>query len=439
MEELPTALSSLYALPSPNQPLELFVGRMLVGNNLFSAEGKGRIFLSWHPKKQVVFEIVSSFNAAQTFGSKVEILLEGWASRMPGELLRLEHFFKDGMAGTKFFGCLSPLAISHTSAPPSSNHVIFHLANFEDGGSGNFITRKDGRRWAGRHQLESKDWLITLDSLKVRISEKLEKEGGYCVTHIGRLEQRNSKSFEASTARDMLEALTYYLSFCRGLWIPAFLPLGFSDTSQILWREWTSPAKASSWQSVNPSFRTTPFSPTTTFSRFLERWNSETWHEPIKRCIHWYVESSLKAGGVEGSIIITAAAFELLAWVLFFEDQQHKKFDNAHHFNKKVNAAAKLNLLLDWAGASTRLSARYAILEQFAKQRKWNNNGAEIFLGVRNSLTHSSPEHRQIRTDIPSEALYQAYLLGLHYLKGFLQKLFDHPMPFVKTVTIRKS
>lgn len=148
------------------------------------------------------------------------------------------------------------------------------------------------------------------------------------------------------------------------------------------------------------------------------------------------MEGSLKAGGIEGSIILVAAAFELLAWTLFCEDPEHrhKKCADEQRFDKEVTAKTKLELLLRWAGASTKLPVQYTTLKQAAKQQAWNNNGAEIFLAVRNSLTHSAPQNRQTRASISPEALYEAYMLGMGYLKGLLQKLFDYPMPFVSVI-----
>jgi hypothetical protein len=42
-------------------------------------------------------------------------------------------------------------------------------------------------------------------------------------------------------------------------------------------------------------------------------WLDDTWEEVIRVAIHWYIEANAQAGSVEGSIVQTQTAFELLA------------------------------------------------------------------------------------------------------------------------------
>lgn len=217
------------------------------------------------------------------------------------------------------------------------------------------------------------------------------------------------------------------------------MPVGVNGTSDVAWRLLATPAKASSWQNVKSSLQTSPFWPEQGFANFLKLWNDKLWSETIKRCVHWYVEGSLKAGGIEGSIILLAAAFELFAWTILFDNPATKKFDDERLFDRKVSAKGKLELLLGWAGASRELPLRYKALGQITGRENWQNDGAEIFITVTNSLTHSSPKNQHVRSNIPTEALHETYLLGMGYLREFIQKLLDYPNPFISAILVPKE
>ena len=60
------------------------------------------------------------------------------------------------------------------------------------------------------------------------------------------------------------------------------------------------------------------------FSGFLKLWLDEAWQEVIDVAGHWYVEANAQAGSIEGSIVLTQTAFELLASAVLVENENYR-------------------------------------------------------------------------------------------------------------------
>lgn len=200
-------------MPSAKREITLYQGEITVQNQLFSARGGGRISFRWNPRKQTIFEVKVPFIHEKMLGEGVEVVTKTFSKGVPGQLLYLEDSFKDGSITTKVVGLLGPLGIGYGLNSPESESVIFHLANLENSGGADFISMADGGSLAGRHVLRTDDWLVTLDSRGTKIPEELERYGGFCITQICKLERLDGTIFGAESAQNVLEALSYFLSF----------------------------------------------------------------------------------------------------------------------------------------------------------------------------------------------------------------------------------
>jgi len=56
------------------------------------------------------------------------------------------------------------------------------------------------------------------------------------------------------------------------------------------------------------------------FPGFLKLWQDDSWEEVTRVAIHWYIEANAQAGSIEGSIVLTQTAFELLASAVLVEN-----------------------------------------------------------------------------------------------------------------------
>jgi hypothetical protein len=275
----------------------------------------------------------------------------------------------------------------------------------------------------GQFVFQTGDWRIILATLPDSwdFEQLLQSNGGYGLTHACKLERIDRSPFSADEARERLKAFSYYLSFARGIWVAPILLSGYDAKGEQVFEEW-SDCRADSWQN-NCSW----FSPDCTdlpeaFPGFMRKWQDETWRELVEQSIHWFVESSKQAGGIEAGIVLQQTALEQLAWVLLVEERRNLSSNGFH----KLCAADKARQLLSHSGISLEIPDRLTNLRQLSKQLNWVD-GPQAIIEIRNAIVHPNPKNRHKRNEVTTAARYEAWFLGLEYLEFVLLKLFDYP------------
>jgi len=218
--------------------------------------------------------------------------------------------------------------------------------------------------------------------------------------------------------------LFHFLSFCRGAWVAPMLAVGFDDQDAVVWREWRN-WKISAWKDSHCWLN--DFSENwlrEVFPGFLRRWTDDTWKEPIRHAIHWYIESNMCAGGIEGSIILEQAAFELLAWTLLAADL--KILSEEALDPRRLPAADKLRLLLANNGIPLAIPASLADLQTAASTEQTWVDGPKAITELRNGLIHPSPQRRRKVFSHAAGARHDAWCLGLWYLELSLLRIFEY-------------
>ncbi len=149
----------------------------------------------------------------------------------------------------------------------------------------------------------------------------------------------------------------------------------------------------------------------------MVRWNSEVWRRPTQTAIYWYLSSNSGRRGVDGGIVLTQTALELLSWTYTVEDRGLITKDGF----KRLTASDRLRLLFASLDIPSVIPASLAKLT--ALQKGWNwRDAMDGLTEVRNSIVH--PEHKQYGKY--EKAFYEAWNLGLWYLEMVLLRLFDH-------------
>ncbi len=216
--------------------------------------------------------------------------------------------------------------------------------------------------------------------------------GGFALTHVGILEKRNGRTFSAKTSKKVFAIISEYLSFCRGAWVAPILAVGFDKKGDRVWEEWHG-WKIEPWRRAGTWFNDhSDEGLSKGFAGFYQRWQDPMWNEPILLAFHWYVEANMCSGGVEGSIILAQAAFELLAWTLLVED---RKVLNKKDFEPGgLSAADKLREVLKAVGLPATIPASLKKLRGAANINQWKD-GPQALTVIRNALVHSSPKKRR--------------------------------------------
>jgi hypothetical protein len=157
------------------------------------------------------------------------------------------------------------------------------------------------------------------------------------------------------------------------------------------------------------------------FPGFLKLWLDDSWQDIVRIAIHWYVEANAQAGSIEGSIVLTQTAFELLSSALLVETHAWLNADGY----EKLPAADRIRLLFVWAGVPAPIPLELSELTKVARADNWPDTPTAMAM-IRNTITHPTQRNRERFGRHPSQARTDAWNLGLWCLELFLLRLFEY-------------
>ncbi len=418
MSAFDQSLSPIYLNNQINQPITLYEGNMVFSSlqeNLATRSyGNGIVSFNWFPTLRIKYQFHSNDfidpDVIQHYLElrEIEIVVKGNA-HSSSPLFASEE--------TRITGSVYDPGVVKNNQKLS--YLISHIVNFHD-----YIglpIQNCSYRWAGRLVLEAEGWRVTIDSLepvlRKKLFEALKHDGGYAITHVAKLNRIDDRTFSHEEALDILNGLSYFLAFTCGMWVGPIFPVGFDSNGNRSWEPWIF-YKATLYKEVIswfPLYKTQNLAQV--FVGFMKHWTDPTWQEPIKLAIHWYVESNLQAGAIEGSIIMAQAAFELLFEILKSPTSNFKGneklswlFDRAHLPNSFSNLSFDSNLLNELAA--------------FTSEKKIEISKA--LTEIRSKITHPKRNKSSISI-IHSTALRQeTWLLSLYYLELVLLHIFEY-------------
>jgi hypothetical protein len=429
---LPPALKPGYEIGEPHKPIPLYEGDLEIEHQGNLTQGSGTVYLKWFPYPQIQFES----SGHQLLGANVEkaSLKVPETDGLVEALIAVKQGFNQTTGETKeVLGNVREPIVKGSGQ--DLTYIKFHLTNFENfnGSSRAVIEDESGERIRDSGIFEAEGWKVTVDPYKTseQINSQtssikiLKSQGGYAVTHVGKLERLDGKTFTANEpcTRSFLEALSYFLSFVRGLRIEPLLLIGYDASNQRIWEEWAL-SNSDPWRKdlFTWAWGLRAEDIASAFRGFLSWWHS--WGESAKIVIHWYIASNAQAGAVEGSIVFEQAAFELLSRIFLVEN---KRILSLEGFDK-LPAADRLKLLLSQCRIPLEVPSSLTNLTSFSEKENYDD-GAQILTEIRNFIAHSGKKTKRDRfLRQPKRELvrFEAYTLGLWYLELILLSLFDY-------------
>jgi len=164
---------------------------------------------------------------------------------------------------------------------------------------------------------------------------------------------------------------------------------------------------------VNSWFpRLHPEEMTTAWYGFSQRWRSADWQYSLKIAVHWYVEANSGAGAIEGSIVLTQTALELLGWAFLVEDQN---LFSTKDF-KKFTGAEKIRSLLRHLRIPERIPSELKSLQAASTAFKVSD-GPGVVVAIRNGIVHPRKAKRDSVASTLPRARWEAMQLGLWFLE----------------------
>ncbi|MBD2491989.1 hypothetical protein [Aulosira sp. FACHB-615] len=428
------ALIPIYWTEKPNESIQLYKGLLEIIQGDTAYEGEGSIFFEWLPSPSINFYFSTqgeftyqlSLDKARLKLLETEIIVEVY-------ILSVPIIFDEKL---EISGYLSEPTLLGSGQTLRS--VTFHLSNFHS-----FIgtqVRRKNSICSDRLLLKVDGWSIYIDKLEslTEIIKSLKSQGGYAITHVGKIERSDQKTFSSKEAEEILEILHWFLSFCRGFRISPILLVGQNSSGKKVWEKWHSNQLISPWKIVDSWFIDLHSLNTQNinelFAGFLTLWKTDTWNDAIRLAIHWYLESNAQAGAVQGSIILLQAAFELLAGTLLLEDKKitEEAFNKLKAFEKLRHLLKECNLPLEIPDTLTHLL-------QAAKPEDLDwSDGVQALTQTRNALVHANPEKRKKFLNRSFSEKVDIVNLGLWYLELVLLKVFGYKGQYLSRVTCKE-
>jgi hypothetical protein len=434
-DNFPAALRPAYAFGEVNEPISLYKGELEIEKNQRITQGNGEVYFKWFPYPQIEFKLSSNRSLIGYDTGETKLKLTGIQGLVKVRISELNRNVKFNEILNQVDDSIQvrgrPIEPIIIGSGNDLAYIKFHLTNFHElygSCKSVFVSEDFSKTVIERVVFEAGIWRVTIDQLEIetisKILKSLEFQGGYGVTHVGKLERNDQTVFAANEARDFLEAFSYFLSFVRGFRVSPTLLVGYNVTEEEVWKEWTL-SNSDPWKFVYSWASSVPgTSLKNAFPGFWQWW--QDWGKSAKLAVYWYLQSNRNAGGTEGSIILSQAALELLSWVKLVEKGSISKedFERKKQFD---STSKKINKLLTECGIPKDIPSEFIDLAKFESQLPYsNNNGACAFVELRNSITHSAPKNRDRFTNTSIEAIEEAWILGLWYVEMVILKLCNY-------------
>ncbi|MCE9527086.1 MAG: hypothetical protein K8R36_13650, partial [Planctomycetales bacterium] len=268
-------------------------------------------------------------------------------------------------------------------------------------------------------------WSITIAAFENtgERTKALKEEGGFVVTHMGRVTKSDGATFSSDQLEEILNCLHYFLSFALGRWAGVALPIGLDAVGQKVYETWGMGKTAHGpWKGGHSWFDAHHADMLThVFPGFMSLWKNNTWREPLTHAIYWYLAACNHGIGVgisvDAGLILTQTALELLAWTSCVIDR--KLIPKSDFKRGKLTAAEKLRYL------ATSLDIPNDIPQALCNFKgpngtKWRDSMHAI-TAVRNSLVHPDAN-----AGLAEDSFLDAWKLSLWYLDMIFLRLCGH-------------
>ena len=406
-----------------------------IANNIYAGNAEVRLDLA--PRANIYLDGAFQ-NVPEPTPLKIMFGQENISSfRLDGHEIKGIHLNIGGTADNqdmsiKWCPSIEPLDYVIVNKQKKMKYLVFHLFNFKDAIGTRRSSKKKGTKTLSLNHFEllNDEWRVEICSTVDTQDQfqKLKKEGGYRLTHVGCLNNKDGTKFSVNAANDILFMLRFFLSFAKGRWCEPICAMGFDDKDNPIWESWASPkepwANPSSWFDPNHNSQLESL-----FPGFSNRWKNKNWQETLRETIYWYMNANNNQSiGIDAGIILTQTAIERLS----YEHAVGSKQLVSHEGFKKLRASDKFRLLFSSISVPIDTLAKTPDLQKLAKKFKWAD-APHALTEVRNSLVH--PEHK-LRGQL-STSYYATWHLGLWYLELSILHICEYEGSYFNRITGR--
>ena len=301
----------------------------------------------------------------------------------------------------------------------ATEKLRFEVANFHPFIGASIRYESEGGIRIGAHRLkfDGADWELTIDGLQDYYERTRQADGRLEIGHTGEIQRSDGGTLDPDEIDQVLSALFFFLSFARGIWCAPIFPRG-EVAGGTAWERYAS-WRTSPWKQVSSWFpRNDAEDACALWAGYTKRWNDPNWQYPLQIAIHWYIEANGNAGAIEGSIVLTQTALELLSWAVVVEDE--KKFSSINF--DRLSAADKIRNLLASLSIPEAIPKELESLQKTAVELSVPA-GPEVLVALRNSIIHPKKSKRDMLAQTRHEARWEALQFGLWCIEMCILRL----------------
>jgi hypothetical protein len=412
LRALPKAIVPHHDPGKPNGSIVLYEGVLEVERNGVKEICDGALTFRWLPRPALRFRIQLS-----DFDLEVGPVI----IRIPSQDFEASGFISMSN-GSEASGVLN--GSPRLGKSESVDSLGFQLTNFHSIVGENIQSGTDEHPSSSRRRftLQHADFVVVVDQVhdyRSRI-EQVKSDGGFVVSHAGRVSKPSEGAISIDEADQVLEALHLFFSFARGHWCAATFPHGCRANATI-WEQ-VGAWRVEAWKDVYSWFpKNQPEIGGSAWAGFLSRWMNPDLQPPLKLAIHWYIEANMNSGAVEGAVVRAQAALELLAWEVVVEECGYV---DAKDF-KRVKTSEKIRMLLRELQIPMAVPDELPALRDAAHRLKVASD-PEVFVRLRNGIVHSNKTKRADIAQIEDSARWQALQYGLWCIELVILSLCDY-------------
>lgn len=435
-----TAITPVYQTPAPNDDVVLYEGNLRVTWPGGVADGEGQLICGWLPSPEIRFQMkreVAGPSEVPMFPVPLEVELVDKRSSTVGYNVGYES---TGSGPTSYretiYGILEKTKLGDSTR---LSRLETHIPNFPyfQGGS---LDSSDGlarSRWGGRLELQADAWEVVIDPVRNHreLARMLGRQGGFGLTAVCQVQQKDESTFSMDEAADVLRALWLFASFLRGAWTSPILSVGYEGEIKAceLWdvpfmHDWRArqsciPEDIRQTDASGDRIRGPKVSPI--FERIFSLQQNADWREPLSWLIGWYVRANMSRNA-EVALMLAQSGLELLAWCLSV-----LKGSISQNAFKDLRAAGQIEELLKLSSVGIAVPGEpmmndLVLISQDPSEQDPGNpgplSGPAVLTRIRNRVVHPPKGPGRPSQD----ARIEAFQLGLWYLELALMNLFDY-------------
>jgi hypothetical protein len=242
------------------------------------------------------------------------------------------------------------------------------------------------------------------------------------LTHSCTLKEHNGNIFTSDAARVALDTSVEALSFAAGRWIGVCLVEGRDENDAQKWFRWgrtriSEPVDAASWFDLASSEWLSLVA-----NGLLNLKDDKQAEEILHTALYWYTRSNTTAAGVDGSLILTLCALELLSWFVIVRRKRALTEDG---YGQLANASERLRLMLTLVSIPRTFPSGLSELTTCAKREQWEDV-ADALVEARNYLAHPTKSRSGRRRETKDFPWYELWNAGQWLLELAILRLIDY-------------